>query len=135
MNKCDIIYEQMWGCRIFIPYMMSYMDIPYDRYRIWSLPHVIDRMINPHVIARIWLLVYDCLYMTIYGVHIWACSHMNWVNLHMRLNRWDEERRNVIRSEKRARYDILPYDSIVSHVNVHKDPSTGHMLQTLQIVW
>ena len=46
----------------------------------------------------------------------------------------EQERRNVIRSEKRARYDILPYDSIVSHVNVHKDPSTGHMLQTLQIV-
>ena len=46
----------------------------------------------------------------------------------------EQERRNVIRSENRARYDILPYDSIVSHVNVHKDPSTGHMLQTLQIV-
>ena len=46
----------------------------------------------------------------------------------------EQERRNVIRSERRARYDILPYDSIVSHVNVHKDPSTGHMLQTLQIV-
>ena len=46
----------------------------------------------------------------------------------------EQERRNVIRSEKRARYDILPYDSIVSHANVHKDPSTGHMLQTLQIV-
>ena len=26
------------------------------------------------------------------------------------------------------------HDSIVSHVNVHEDPSTGHMLQTLQIV-
>ena len=46
----------------------------------------------------------------------------------------EQERRNVVRSEKRARYDILPYDSIVSHVNVHEDPSTGHMLQTLQIV-
>ena len=46
----------------------------------------------------------------------------------------EQERRNVIRSEKRVRYDILTYDSIVSHVNVHEDPSTGHMLQTLQIV-
>ena len=53
--------------------------------------------------------------------HIW--SHVD-----------DQERRNVIRSEIRARYDILAFDSIVSHVNVHKDPSTGHMLQTLQIV-
>ena len=40
----------------------------------------------------------------------------------------------VIRSERRARYDIIAYDSILNHVNVHEDPSTGHMLQTLQIV-
>ena len=46
----------------------------------------------------------------------------------------EQERRNVIRSEIRARHDILIYDSIVNHVNVHEDPSTGHMLQTLQIV-
>ena len=44
MNKCDIIYEQMWGCRIFIPYMISYMDIPYMSYRIWSLPYMIARI-------------------------------------------------------------------------------------------
>ena len=43
-------------------------------------------------------------------------------------------RENVIRSERRARYDILRYDSITGHANIHKDPSTGHMLQTLQIV-
>ena len=46
----------------------------------------------------------------------------------------EQHRTNVIRSEIRARYDIIGYDSIVSHVNVHEDPSTGHMLQTLQIV-
>ena len=45
-----------------------------------------------------------------------------------------ERREDVIRSEIRARYDILPYVSILSHVNIHVDPSTGHMLQTLQIV-
>ena len=45
-----------------------------------------------------------------------------------------ERREDVIRSEIRTRYDILPYDSIISHVNVHVDPATGHMLQTLQIV-
>ena len=44
------------------------------------------------------------------------------------------DRPNVIRSEVRARYDIVQYDSILRHVNIHKDPSTGHMLQTLQIV-
>ena len=46
----------------------------------------------------------------------------------------EQEREDVVRSEIRARYDILPYNSIVCHANVHKDPSTNHMLQTLQIV-
>lgn len=45
-----------------------------------------------------------------------------------------DRREDVIRSERRARYDILSYDNIRSHVNIHVDPSTGHMLQTLQIV-
>lgn len=59
----------------------------------------------------------------------------NRVNTH---NLWShvpqQKRRDVIRSELRARYDILRYDSIVGHANIHQDPSTGHMLQTLQIV-
>lgn len=46
----------------------------------------------------------------------------------------DRIRSDVIREEIRARYDIIAYDSIVCHVNIHKDPSTGHLLQTLQIV-
>ena len=46
----------------------------------------------------------------------------------------ERHRPDVIQSEIRARYDIIGYDSIVCHVNVHEDPSTGHMLQTLQIV-
>ncbi len=45
-----------------------------------------------------------------------------------------QHRQDVIDSEIRARYDIIGYDSILSHVNIHEDPSTGHMLQTLQIV-
>ena len=50
-------------------------------------------------------------------------------------NHVDEPNRSdAIRSEIRARYDIISYDQIVCHVNVHKDPSTGHLLQTLQIV-
>ena len=44
------------------------------------------------------------------------------------------ERTDTIRSEIRSRYDIVRYDSIICHVNVHRDPSTGHLLQTLQIV-
>jgi len=44
------------------------------------------------------------------------------------------DREESIRSEIRAYYDIVPYDSIVCHSNIHKDPSTGHMLQTLQII-
>jgi len=43
-------------------------------------------------------------------------------------------RAESIRSEIRARYDIIGYDSILGHANIHEDPSTGHMLQTLQIV-
>ena len=39
-----------------------------------------------------------------------------------------------IRSEIRSYYDIVPYETLVSHVNVHTDTSTDHMLQTLQIV-
>ena len=46
----------------------------------------------------------------------------------------EQDRPDVIRSEIRARYDIIRYDNIVGHVNTHKDPSTGHLLQTLQIV-
>lgn len=45
-----------------------------------------------------------------------------------------DDRQSVIDSEIRARYDIIGYDSIKCHANIHKDPSTGHMLQTLQIV-
>ena len=45
-----------------------------------------------------------------------------------------QHRQDVIRSEIRARYDIIGYDSIIGHANISVDPSTGHMLQTLQIV-
>ena len=43
-------------------------------------------------------------------------------------------RRVAIDSEKRARYDVVEYDSIVGHANVSVDPSTGHMLQTIQMI-
>ena len=56
-----------------------------------------------------------------FSSHLW--SHVD-----------EQDRSDVIRSEIRARYDIVRYDNIVCHVNTHKDPSTGHLLQTLQIV-
>jgi len=60
------------------------------------------------------------------------------VNRSVRRNIWShvhqDDRQRAIDSEIRARYDILDYDSIKRHVNIHEDPSTGHMLQTLQIV-
>ena len=34
----------------------------------------------------------------------------------------------------RTRYDIIRYDSILCHANTTVDPSTGHMLQTLQMI-
>ena len=45
-----------------------------------------------------------------------------------------EHRDDVIRSEIRARYDIIGYDSILGHANIHPDPSTGHLLQTIQML-
>ena len=56
----------------------------------------------------------------------------------VRQNLWShvhkDDRQRVIDSEIRARYDIIGIDSIIGHANIHEDPSTGHMLQTLQIV-
>ena len=45
-----------------------------------------------------------------------------------------QERDLTISEEVRARFDVIKHDSIVRHVNIAKDPTTGHMLQTLQIV-
>ena len=59
-------------------------------------------------------------------------NRVNTQNLWSHVSR--PNRQNVIHSELRARYDIIRYDSIIGHANIHKDPSTGHMLQTLQIV-
>ena len=46
----------------------------------------------------------------------------------------EEHRQRAIDSEIRARYDILPYISIIDHVNISLDPTTGLMLQTLQMI-
>ena len=46
-----------------------------------------------------------------------------------------DDRERVITPKIRARYDIIGYDSIIiRHENIHEDPSTGHMLQTIQTV-
>ena len=55
-------------------------------------------------------------------------------NAHLWSHVKSDNREESIRSEIRAYYDIVPYEALTSHVNIHKDPSTGHMLQTLQIV-
>ncbi len=51
---------------------------------------------------------------------------------------WDHvpatHRTQAIEHEKRAFYDVLGYDSIVCHANTSVDPSTGHMLQTIQMI-
>lgn len=44
------------------------------------------------------------------------------------------DKTEAIRSEIRARYDVIKYENIIQHVNIAKDPTTGDMLQTLQIV-
>jgi len=59
-------------------------------------------------------------------------------NRSIRRNLWShvhkDDRQRVITSEKRARYDIIDFVSIKRHANIYEDPSTGDMLQTLQIV-
>ena len=39
-----------------------------------------------------------------------------------------------IAMEKRVRYDVVEYNTILNHANVTVDPSTGHMLQSIQII-
>ena len=40
----------------------------------------------------------------------------------------------IMKQEVRARYDILEFATIKNHANISVDPSTGQMLQTLQII-
>ena len=60
---------------------------------------------------------------------------LNTVNRH---HMWDHipvtNRRSSIDSEKRARYDVLEYSSIICYANTSVDPSTGHVLQTIQMI-
>ena len=55
-----------------------------------------------------------------------------------RQNLWchvpQRDRQGVIDTEKRAYYGVVDYNSIRCHANTSVDPSTGHILQTLQIV-
>ena len=44
------------------------------------------------------------------------------------------QRARVIESETRAFYDIIQFDSIMDHANIAVDPSTGHMMQTIQMI-
>ena len=44
------------------------------------------------------------------------------------------DRDSIIRKEIRARYDVIQFTSIQRHANIIPDPSTGHMLQTIQII-
>ena len=39
-----------------------------------------------------------------------------------------------IAMERRASYDVVEYDNILAHANVIVDPSTGHILQSIQMI-
>ena len=43
-------------------------------------------------------------------------------------------RDDCMAAESHAYYDVIEYDSIIRHANVAPDPTTGHMLQTIQIL-
>ena len=45
----------------------------------------------------------------------------------------DQQEPSMI-SETRAWYNVIEYSSIKQHVNVMVDPSTGHMLRTIQMI-
>ena len=46
----------------------------------------------------------------------------------------EEQREQAILSERRARYDVVDYKRIIRHANISVDPTTGHMLQTIQMI-
>jgi hypothetical protein len=46
----------------------------------------------------------------------------------------ENQRRHAMASEYRAWYDVINYDSILGFTNISPDPSTGHMLQTIQMI-
>jgi len=45
-----------------------------------------------------------------------------------------QHRRRAIDSEIRAHYNVLQYANIIDHANIALDPTTGHMLHTLQMI-
>ena len=51
---------------------------------------------------------------------------------------WDHfpepQRDRLMESETRAFYDVIQIESIIDHTNIAVDPSTGHMLQTIQMI-
>ena len=55
-----------------------------------------------------------------------------------RLKFWNHlpetQRTRALESEARAFYDVIGCDSILGHANISPDPSTGHMLQTIQMI-
>ena len=54
-----------------------------------------------------------------------------------RLGYWShmsaQNRTAAINSEKRARYDVMEFSSFIRHANVARDPTTGQMLQSIQM--
>ena len=46
----------------------------------------------------------------------------------------EQHRKEAILSEIRARYDVVDYKRIIGHTNISIDPTTGHMLQTIQMI-
>ena len=40
----------------------------------------------------------------------------------------------ILQSENRAHYDLINFGSIIRHANIAPDPTTGHMLQSIQII-
>ena len=65
-------------------------------------------------------------------------TRRGFANIIERQRIWDhvpkDHRDRAVDKEKRARYDVILYDSILCHANTTVDPSTGHMLQTLQMI-
>ena len=65
-------------------------------------------------------------------------TRRGFANIIARQRMWDhvpeDQRDRAVDKEKRARYDVIRYDSILCHANTTVDPSTGHMLQTLQMI-
>ena len=92
-----------------------------------------------YMCTHICVLIYEYPYMSTHiSLHIYWFTYIIHSYDRIRQRMWDHVPEvywdRAVDKEKRARYDVIRYDSILCHANTTVDPSTGHMLQTIQMI-